>query len=452
MSTPAHRRLAGAVAIIATALVAALAAAPAGAADPTPKKVTFTPGLLASSTEIPNSLRGQYKWMGYAPQPASWSAPDLYYRDQVYWGRLEPQKGAFDFKWIEDGLSKAGAAKSKFGFRVMAYCPGCWMEYRTDKVSFPAVTPSFVPLQEGTKIPDWNSEAFLSGYESLMAELGRRYGNDPRLGYVDVGGYGKYGEWWVDYPTTKITEDNALRLVRAVNRAFPTKHVLFNTMQSVDFTLKALATNPNMGLRTDSLGAPNMHSMAAVDARLQSVWRTRPFFTEWATTGDPVVGRDQVKKFHISTTSSQNMRLQYDAMSATQKSAYADAVRSAGFRYSVRSLTVGKLTSGGRSNVSVSLSNDGVAPTYDTWQLQLRLTDANGNRVATIPVSADLQRHLPGRRTYSTSVRVPSIAPGTYTVSVAVADPQRYLADMQLGNLSRQADGGYPMGQVVVGR
>src|SRR5688572_2774875 len=108
MSTPAHRRLVGAVAIVATALVAALAATPAGAADPTPSAVTFSPGQLASGTELGNSHRGQYRWMGYAPQPASWPAPDVYYRDQVYWGRLERTKGAFDFTWIDDGLRRAG--------------------------------------------------------------------------------------------------------------------------------------------------------------------------------------------------------------------------------------------------------------------------------------------------------------------------------------------------------
>ena len=38
-------------------------------------------------------------------------------------GSLRPNKGVYDFKWIEDGLKKAGETKGKFGFRVMAYCP-----------------------------------------------------------------------------------------------------------------------------------------------------------------------------------------------------------------------------------------------------------------------------------------------------------------------------------------
>lgn len=451
MSTPHHRRVAALLVVPVLAALGIVATQPA-VASTAPVATTLTKKLVIPGSDLPNSHRGQYQWLGQASQVALWPAKDVYYRDQVYWGRLERVKGQYDFRWIEDGLRRAGETKSKFGFRVMAYCPGCWMESRTDKVNFPDVTPSFLPLQAGTKIPDWNNEAFLSSWESLMAELGRRYGNDPRLGYVDVGGYGKYGEWWVDPSTVKITEANGLRVVQAVNRAFPTKHVLLNTMTAVDFTLKALATNPRLGLRTDSLGARNMNSMLAVDTRLQSVWRTRPFFTEWATNGEPVLGRDQVKQFHVSTTSSGNMRLGYAAMTPTQQGAYRDAMRSSGYRYSVSSVKVGALTRGTRIPITVTMANTGVAPTYDAWSVQFRLTDALGRRAWTKALTVDLKKHLPGTRTYTTYVTVPTTLSRTmYTASLGVADAQRYSPDMYLANSLRRADGSYTLGSLPVG-
>ena len=152
-----------------------------------------------------------------------------------------------------------------------------------------------------------------------MAALGAKYANDPRLGYVDVGGYGKFGEWWSGRTTCTSPRPTACGWSGAVNKAFPNKIILFNTMQSVDFTLKALATNPRMGMRTDSLGEKNMYSMAAVDTRLQSFWKTRPFFTEWATSGDPVAAAAQVKQFHLSTVSSGNLRLAYSSMTTPSR-------------------------------------------------------------------------------------------------------------------------------------
>ena len=445
MSTPLRRRVLAVLVCLATVFVGAAVTQPAGAA--TTGTVTFSKAKLSPSTDLANIARGQYRWLGGAPSPSTWPARDIYYRDQVYWGRLEPTRGAYDFTWIEDGLRRAGETKGKFGFRVMAYCPGCWMNSRA---GFPAVTPSYLPLQSGTAVPDWNSETFLSSWEKLMAALGARYANDKRLGSIDVGGYGKYGEWWVDVGTQKITDANALRMVAAVNRAFPAKTVLFNTMTSVDLTLKALATNPRMGLRTDSLGARNMNSMIAVDTRLQSVWKTRPIHTEWASNGEPVLGRDQVKAFHLSTLSSGNLRLSYDAMTSTQKSAYLDGIRSSGYRYYVSKVTIGSIVRGKTVPVTVTMSNLGVAPTYDGWSVQLWLMDSAGKKVWAKALAIDPRKVLPGTKTATTYLAVPTTLPrGTYTATLAVVDKLGYSAPMYLSNYTRRANGSYTLGAVV---
>ena len=146
------------------------------------RTVTFRPRTIqVESAEVPNSFRGQYAWLGGEAKPAGWPISDVYFRDQLPWGRIEPTPGAYKLDAFEWGLTTAQERGGRFGFRVLAYCPGCW---------FDDATPSFVPMQPGTDVPDWNSEAFLAGWERLMAELGRRYDDDPRMGWVDVGGYG----------------------------------------------------------------------------------------------------------------------------------------------------------------------------------------------------------------------------------------------------------------------
>ena len=318
------------IAVATTAVVALtsfVVADSATAATVAPATKTFTKSIYSPSIDLPNPLRGQYQWMGYPSQlPDTWRQPaDVYYRDQVYWGRLERTKGAYDFSYIEAGLKKAGDARGKFGFRVVAYCPGCWMELRDDKAAFPPVTPTYLPVQPGTgtmyhdrlisTAPDWNNEAFLSRWEALWVELGKRYANDPRLGYVDVGGYGKYGEWWVDGAALHITDANGLRMIKAVASAFPTKHVLINTMSPVKFTMAAhrRQPQPRHPHRLPRLPEHVLDGDRPVDTRLSEMWKTRPFYSEWGTTGDPVVGAVQVTKWHVSTTSSHNMRLMYAA-------------------------------------------------------------------------------------------------------------------------------------------
>lgn len=437
------RALVASTAAVVVALT--LAASPSTGRPPAAER-TFRPAPLGLGADLPNPLRGQYRWLGGDPTPTQVTSNDVYYRDQVYWGRIEKTDNAWDFSWLEAGLADAGARGGKFGFRVMAYCPGCWMETRED---LPAVTPSFLPRQADGQVPDWNSPTFLAQWRELMGELGRRYADDPRLGYVDVGGYGIYGEWHVG-TGEKITDANGLAVVKAVTEAFPTQHVLINTMTPVPFTLKALRANRNLGIRTDSLGCPDMYSMVAVDARLQDVWRTRPFFSEWCTRADPVLGARQAREFHISTMSSGNMPWTHDALTSRQRSAYAQALATAGYRIRLRSLTLPKvLAAGKRVVVRTAWTNQGTAPTYDPWDVRLTLVHAATGATTVRSLGQPLGR-LMGTQRRRAVIGTSGLARGRYAVLVSVVDPSGYTAPMHLANVGRTAEGAYRVGTVTV--
>ncbi len=441
------RSLVPAVAL--SCLVAALASpvpATAEAHSATTAVTTFKVRALGLGADVPNPLRGQYRWLGAEPTPAKVTSNDVYYRDQVYWGRLERSDNAWDFSQIDAGLADAEARGGKFGFRVMAYCPACWMETRAD---FPAVTPSFVPRQSDGYIPDWNSAGFQTQWQELMAELGRRYSHDPRLGYVDVGGYGSYGEWHVD-AGTQVSDANGLAIVKAVTSAFSTKHVLINTMTPVPFTLKALAANANLGLRTDSLGCPNMNSMVAVDPRLQDVWKTRPFFSEWCTGGDPVLGAQQAAEFHISTMSSGNMPWSYESLTSQQRSQYAKALATTGYRIQAKTVAMpASFDAGDKVRVATTWVNRGTAPAYDKWQARLVfVNDATG---ATVSKSLGSPlKGLMGGRTRAVSFSAAGLGRGRSRVYLTVLDPSGYSPPMNLANAGRTADGTYLVGTVSV--
>lgn len=442
-------------ALIATVALAMsfLAATAAGAgADPIGAQ-DFRPSVIpVSEAEVSNPMRGQYAWLGSAAQPDGWPMRDVYYRDQVYWGRVETAPGVYDWSWFEAGLQSAASTKGKFGFRVMAYCPSCWMNYRSD---LPPVLPAWLPRQAGTTdVPDWNSEAFLSSWERLMKAVGDRYRNDPRLGWVDFGGYGAYGEWQGGGPTP-VTRANGLRMMKVVVSNFPNKHVVMNAMDPV-FTEDALNLSPRIGARTDCLGAPDMYSLfptwdPARQPSLPHRWKTAPVLSEWCSNADFVLGASQVKTWHITQTSSGNFRTAYADRTAEQQAGYIDAVKSSGYRYVVESVKVpGQWLPRSTAPVSLTIRNVGVAPTYDPWSVRLQLRRADGSVAATMPLTADLPTHLQGARTYTEQVPVPKVATGTYTLAVVVADPSGYLPPMSLAIEGRAADGSYPLGAVRV--
>jgi hypothetical protein len=442
--TTADRRAVALVALVLPALLVAALLGTSTADAATSTTVTFAPTQIAyTEPEIANTLRGQYAWSGQEQQPGSYKTLDTYYRDQVMWSRIEPTRGTYDWSWFDQGLADAGARGGKFGFRVMAWCPYCWRD----------ATPSWLPRQAGTTIPDWNSPTFLNAWDDLMKALADRYANDPRLGYVDIGGYGKYGEWHTDGEGANGTPASIGRIIRSVHDRFPKQHVLINAMNTEGLT-QALALDPKIGVRMDCLGLANFFYAFDHMANVQARWKTAPVMTEWchATSTSTVTGAAQVKKYHVSTVSSGNTYTPYASMSATQQAGWRDAVKHSGYRYQLRSLKLPKSIRSGRAiSVTTVFKNAGSAPTYDDWRVQLRLLDANNALVAKAPLTIDLRGLLTDTKTYSRTTTL-TAAPGTYKVAVAVVDPVDYLDPMWLATKGRVAGGNYVLGSVKVTR
>jgi hypothetical protein len=264
-----------------------------------------------------------------------------------------------------------------------------------------------------------------------------------------VGGYGSYGEWHVD-AGDRVSDAGGLAIVRAVTAAFPAKHVLINTMTPVPFTLKALRANPNLGLRTDNLGCPDMYSTVPGDPRLQEVWRTRPFFSEWCTRADPVLGAQQVRQFHVSTLSSGNMPWSHSTLTARQQSAYAGALSTAGYRLKVRSVTLPDVfAAGARIPVRTAWTNQGTAPTYDPWDVRLTFVHAATGRSVVTSLGEQLTG-LVGARARVAKVSTAGLRAGRYDVYLSVVDPTGYSEPMRLANAGRSAFGAYRVGAVKV--
>ena len=241
-------------------------------------------------------------------------------------------------------------------------------------------------------------------------------------------------------------------MVRAVVRAFPTTHVVINAM-TPRFVLAALEAHPRLGLRVDCLGEVDMFSTIPTSAEMQQRWKTAPVVSEWCgtTTTSTVLGAKQVRKYHISQVSSGNLKPGYEERSPAEQAGFEDAARSAGFRYEVTKVTVpSRVARGERVPVVTRWTNAGSAPTYDDWKVVLRARDRNGTTVATRNLRIDLGRLLPGRQTYRSSLRLPKLAKGRYDLAVAVLDPSRYLAPMNLAIQGRTSDGSYRVGSVRV--
>ena len=394
-----------------------------------------------AAPEIANPMRGEYEWLGSSAVPEGFPARDVYYRDQVAWSRIEPSPGVYDFSWFDTGIARAHELGGRFGFRVMAWCPGCWLD----------ATPSWLPRQPGTDIPDWDSETFLAAWERLMTALGDRYADDPAMGWVDVGGYGAWGEWHTT-DGGEISVPDAVRLMSAVLDHFPTQHVVINAMVP-KYVDAAMTLSPRMGLRVDCLGEYNMFSLLPTSPKLQERWKTAPVLSEWCSTPSTstALGAEQVRQFHISQVASPNGRVAGMVSSNEQAAAgFVAAAKASGYRYVLSELRVPeRLPRDGTFRVRSLWRNDGSAPTYDKWRVVLQLRK-RGHVVASANLGVDLRSVLPGTSKRGRTVSVGALRAGRYSLWVTVVDPRGYLAPMNLAVSGRTPEGAYRIGKVRV--
>jgi hypothetical protein len=84
-------------------------------------------------------------------------------------------------------------------------------------------------------------------------------------------------------------------------------------------------------------------------------------------------------------------------------------------------------------HLSLSGENQGVAPFYYPWAVELTLIDANHHAVNTVPVSVDIRKWLPGQFHLTTTMPL-HVKPGRYGLAIGIIDPYTGKAAISFAN------------------
>ena len=469
-------------------------------------KATATASLpINTGLMTKNSGRGQHLWMSpyyLSAVPSDSGAVDSYRRFD--WRELQKDNGAYDFSLIEQELAAAKARGGRFSFGLMAIHEGGPNNAMPTVISNASNSWTVASSWTGQTlvVPDWNSEGFLGGWDRLMAALGARYANDERLAWLDIGGYGNWGEWhnlpFADmYPTqtggrNELTVGNAKRMINAVATAFPNKQLMMafgitwrnpSNPQWRSFDIGnqvfdyAMTRSTRIGWRMNMLGdaenyAGLMTIFNAAQAYSQGLgrpvsqqpmqrWRTAPFWAEYdgmapGSSGNNFqIALSNGNSYHVSSLPNASFSGALGSYPSAQQSAYRTALATAGFALSMKQASyTTPVARGAWMPLSVQWVNNGVAPTYDPWAVVYRLhNQANGGLYALVNSPLDLRTVAPGATvTDPVAISTQGIPAGTYTVSMrATNGAASYLAPLMTQNTgTRTSDGGYVIGTVTV--
>ncbi|MCW2982396.1 MAG: hypothetical protein JWO14_4123, partial [Solirubrobacterales bacterium] len=386
--------------IAALALVAAAAVAPAIGAVSTAPATAVTAGwtALASAPEPQsNPLKGFIPYQGsYSNFP--------YTMEWAYFPVSAVMTGPNTFNWsqVDSVLNDIASRGHQTAFRF-------YLDYPTKPSGIPQyllngglATHSYDDYgNNGVSVsPNYDDPNLRAAMDQFIAALGARYDGDQRVGFVQAGLLGFWGEWHT-YPyngtngqpnwfASAATQGEILN--DFVNAFHTTKlEVRQPTTQNASLPIGYHDDSFALETKTSSLGWHFMDNMVAAGAT--DKWKTQSIGGElrpelqsciFSSAGCPVIeaGGDNdfpgsVNQTHVSWLLNQ-YAFQNGYSAADKPSALAGA-QSMG--YSLRAteaLVPASIAAGSSASVGITISNVGIAPFYYTWPITLALTDSSG--------------------------------------------------------------------------
>ncbi|WP_432841194.1 DUF4832 domain-containing protein [Dactylosporangium sp. CA-092794] len=521
-----RRALASAVALCTVAASAVLALAPhvAAAFAPVPAGPPARPAppaapspsltdhpLTAAPSPLDNPLKGFARFyfpgedqsLGY-PRSLAWS----------YFGLSEVMTSATDcsaYNWsiVDNALNEIASYGNQAAIRFYMEYPGGTGSHPGNAI--PHCFDGHVTYRNntywGTVSPDYDSPYLLNAVTNFIAALGARYDGDPRIGFINLGLVGLWGEWhtWPfdtdtadGYPNLMPTDAHAAQIVQAFDTAFNTTKLEIRYPDSAGGAANARDIgyhddsfcykegSPLAGVTLpQSLGGANYAQLQrALNQGVENKWVTdsmggevRPeiqssAFTSWPGGSGQVDTMKACIELEHTTWKINQTSQSYSASDPN----VAAAVRLMGYDLTATHAYFQNSVSGTSATVGVTVANNGVAPFYYPWTMTLGLKNSAGTVVKTWDTPWDLRTVQPLKirafpdwgvgadptyrdfgypQYFQSDVSLSGVASGSYQLVLRVKNPLEAVSPaakrLRFGNATQNADGWLGLGSIGVG-
>lgn len=416
--------------------------------------------LAPAPSPVDNPLKGLVPYSDPAPGrfPHSMEFSYIALSDLMY--------GMDDFRWekLEKLLDDVASRGNQTVFRV-------FLEYPNKKEGIPPFleaaglkvhvyqntnTAPFPPAQVRT--PDYESKLLHEALTKFIATMGAKYDDDPRIAYITAGLLGTWGEWHT-YPKDELWASKGTQklVLDAYAQAFHKTPVLLRYPAGDDHWDQVANAALPFGYHDDSFAWATLDTGKKKDdwyfvpalkkANAQDKWQQYPIGGEirpevWGQVFDKDVKAKGAQNFaecvqqtHASWLMDSGM-FEKKAPQARYDRAI-EQVRKLGYDFHVRSATLQR--AGAQLTVECEVINQGVAPFYRDWKLELGLLSASGKVRKTWPVDWKLTGLLPGTepRTWSAQIEIPAELTSDKIVALRVVHPLAKGKPLRFANASQ---------------
>ena len=353
-------------------------------------------------------------YIGFAPDCGSYELcqnSSLVYLN-LLWAELEPLEGVFDWDTIEEEnhFDEYRQAGKHLVLRFVCDYPTGEEHMDIPKWLYDKTKDGeFYNIEYGCGYcPDYNNEVFIQEHNKVIDEIGRHFSEDNFLAYVELGSLGHWGEWHTYYPAgipkMPLTDIRSIYVGHYVD-AFPYARLLMRrpfAEMPEDFGL----FNDMTGAEEDTAvwldwiehGGKFSETKEANGIRsAENVWDKAPVGGEFTSSipMNTMLGSDLektislIQKSHMSFIGPkvpENSRGDETVMKNQGK-----VLNTLGYRYRVSSLAIKKV-SRSETQLTVTITNDGVAPIYFDFIPCIYIERSDGTQIARYELDIDLKK------------------------------------------------------------
>ncbi|WP_457945975.1 DUF4832 domain-containing protein [Pseudarthrobacter sp. alpha12b] len=355
--------------------------------------------------------------------------------------------GTYNWSALDSQLNSIASRGHQAVFRFYLDYPGRPTGVPQYLLDAGLATHSYVDYgNQGISVsPDYDDPRMVQALDAFIAGFGARYDGDPRIGFIEMGLLGFWGEWHT-YPhdgyaapdNWSASATNQQRILQAYTTAFTRTKLQVRYPTAANSSL-------NVGYHDDSFAAETLPGTgwSFVDKLQQSgttdKWLTQPVGGELrpelqacvfdAPVPCPSVADPAQKDFpgSVAATHASWLLNQYAFSPAYAGAAAANAAAasaSLGYRFQATGFSLAPGTQKGQNDLSVALRNSGTAPFYYDWQVQVAAVGSDGKIAKTWPTSWKLTTLKPGMSpTWKTPISTTGLTGGYYTLVMRPVNP-----------------------------
>ncbi|GAA2896997.1 hypothetical protein GCM10020220_103580 [Nonomuraea rubra] len=348
----------------------------------------------------------------------------------------------FDWRALEEQLDAIAARGHQAAFRFYLDYPGK-----------PSGVPQFL-LDQGlltrpyddfgnngqSVSPDYDDPNLTAALDRFIAALGRRYDGDPRIGFVQLGLLGFWGEWhtWPHNgdPGTEnwfASPAEQLRVLDAYDRAFDRTRLMVplprrrqqGARPGLPRRLLRLLhpAGPRLALHGPDAAGGHHRQVADQHGRRRAAARAAGLPVQRADGTVPATGT-RTSDTSVAQTHATWLLNHYAFSPGYTGAAYDQALKGArSLGYELRVTAVRTERRRGSLGVAVRISNDGVAPFSYDWPVQLAAVGRDGRIARTWTTSWKLTGVMPGEPAELTATCRSGCGKGEYTLVLRAANP-----------------------------